>query len=92
MIHVYVLRCVDGSLYVGMARDLHVRVNAHNDGLGAAYTFKRRPVHLVYSERFLSEAEAVKRMRQLKNWSRTKKEALVRGDLQNLKRASRRRS
>ena len=92
MVHVYILRCADGSLYVGMARDLHARVNAHNDGLGAAYTFKRRPVHLVYSERFVSEAEAVRREQQLKNWSRRKKEALVTGNLQNLKRASRRKA
>lgn len=92
MFHVHILRCADGSFYVGMARDLSARVRAHNDGRGAAYTFKRRPVRLVYSEPFISEAEAIRRERQLKAWSRAKKEALVAGDLHRLKRLSKRRS
>lgn len=92
MLYVYILRCVDGSFYVGMARNLYVRVKAHNAGRGAAYTFKRRPVRLVYSETFISEAEAIQRERQLKAWSRAKKEAVVAGDLHSLKRLSKRRS
>ena len=92
MLYVYILRCSDGSFYVGMARDLYVRVKAHNDGRGATYTFKRRPVRLVYSEAFISEAEAIQRERQLKAWSRAKKKALVAGDLHSLKRLSKRHS
>ncbi|OGW66620.1 MAG: hypothetical protein A3H49_08160 [Nitrospirae bacterium RIFCSPLOWO2_02_FULL_62_14] len=92
MLYVYILRCNDGSFYVGTARDLYVRVKAHNDGRGVAYTFKRRPVWLVYSEAFISEAEAIQRERQLKDWSRAKKEVLVAGDLHSLKRLSKRRS
>ena len=84
--HVYILRCADNSLYVGSAQDPDARLKAHNDGRGAAYTSKHRPVHLVYSE-----AEAVKRERQLKRWSREKKEALVAGDLVRLHQLSKRR-
>jgi len=75
-----------------MAQDLDARVKAHNDGRGAAYTFKRRPVRLVYSEEFESESKGVERERQLKRWSRTKKVALISGDLQKLKRLSKSRS
>ena len=64
--YVYILRCADDSFYVGSAQDLDSRVKAHNDGRGAAYTFKHRPVHLVYSEAFDSEIRAVTRERQLK--------------------------
>ncbi|MEP6890282.1 MAG: GIY-YIG nuclease family protein [Nitrospirota bacterium] len=45
------LRCADQSFYVGITQDLDARLKAHNDGRGTAYTFKRRPVSLVYSER-----------------------------------------
>ena len=91
MYHVYILRCADDSFYVGSAQDLDSRVKAHNDGRGAAHTFKHRPVHLVHSEVFRSETEAVTRERQLKRWSSGKKEALIDRDLERLKRLSKRR-
>lgn len=92
MYFVYILRCADGSLYVGSAQNLDARVNAHNDGRGAAHTFKYGPVRLVYSEAFQSEADAVSRERQLKHWTRAKKEALVAGNVERLKHLSKRRS
>jgi len=52
------------------------------------YTFKHGPVHLIYSEAFGSEAEALTRERQLKRWTRGKKEALIAGDLDRLKHLS----
>jgi putative endonuclease len=55
MYYVYILRCADDSFYVGSTQDIDSRVEAHNDGRGAAYTFKHRPVYLVYSEVFDSE-------------------------------------
>ena len=88
MCFVYILRCADDSFYVGIAQDLDARLKAHNDGRGATYTFKRRPVRLVYSEQFDSNSESIKRERQLKRWSHSKKQALVSGDLQKLKRLS----
>jgi predicted GIY-YIG superfamily endonuclease len=59
MYYVYILRCADDSYYVGSAQDRDARVNAHNDGRGAAYTFKHRPVHVVYSEALDSEVQAI---------------------------------
>jgi putative endonuclease len=85
MYYVYILRCSNDSYYVGSAQDLDARVKAHNAGRGAAYTFKHRPVYVVYSESLESELQAVRRERQLKRWSREKKEALITGDLNRLK-------
>ena len=73
------------------AFDLDSRVQLHNDGRGAAYTLKHRPVHLVYSEVFDSEVKAVRRERQLKRWSHGKKQALVDGKIQCLTHLSKRR-
>jgi len=83
---VYILRCADGSLYIGQTNDLEKRVAKHNDGRAAAHTASRRPVHVVYSEEHRSLAESIGRERQLKRWTRAKKEALVAGDLVTLKR------
>ena len=90
--YVYILRCADDSFYVGAARDLNERVKAHNTGRGAAYTFKHRPVYLVYPEVFDTETAAVTRERQLKHWSHKKKQALVHANLEGLKHLSKSRS
>ena len=74
---VYIVRCADGTLYTGYARDPREREKAHNTGLGAKYTSGRRPVRLVYSELCESRGEALSRERELKSWSRARKEALV---------------
>lgn len=90
---VYILRCADGSYYVGSARGpLERRVAEHNAGRFAGYTARRRPVELVFSERFhqVSDAEAAER--RLKGWSRAKKEALIAGDWAQLQALTRRRS
>jgi putative endonuclease len=92
MHYVYILRCADDSFYVGSAEDIDNRVEAHNVGRGAAHTYKHRPVSLVYSEAFASETAAVKRERQIKRWSRSKKQALVEGDINRLRHLSKRRS
>lgn len=75
----YVVRCADGSLYTGYALDPQARVAAHNIGRGARYTSGRRPVSLVYSERFESIGDALRRERQLKRLSKARKEILVAG-------------
>ena len=74
---VYVLRCADGTLYTGYARDPEQRVKMHNTGHGARYTAGRRPVRLVYSEACETHADALRREHELKRWSRSKKEALL---------------
>lgn len=84
----YILKCSDGSYYVGSASNLEHRLNRHNRGRGPSYTAKRRPVQLVYHERFSNLDGAVKREHQIKKWSRAKKEALINGDLESLKELS----
>ena len=69
---VYLLRCADGSLYVGHTEDLASRENAHNDGHAAAYTAKRPPVRLAYAEEHASMRGAIARERQLKGWTAEK--------------------
>lgn len=77
--HVYIVRCADGTLYTGYARDPEARTMAHNAGRGAKYTAGRRPVELVYTEAFDEHGDALRRERELKRWSRARKTALVSG-------------
>ena len=86
MWYVYILRCADGALYVGETNDVGRRVRKHNEGSASRFTAGRRPVTLVYSERCSSRETALARERQLKRWTRAKKEALIAGDLTRLKR------
>ena len=88
---VYILRCADGSYYVGYAQDIEQRLRAHSGGRAAPYTAGRLPVHLVYSEKHESIESARRRELQLKRWSRKKKEALFRGDIAGLKKMSEKR-
>ena len=74
---VYIVRCADGTLYTGYARDPRARVEAHNCGRGAKYTAGRRPVRLVYAEPCESVGEALRREHALKQRSRAQKEALI---------------
>jgi len=75
---VYMVRCADGTLYTGYARNPEARAKAHNAGRGAKYTAGRRPVSLVYAESCLSVGDALRRERQLKRHTRAQKEALLR--------------
>ena len=88
--HVYILRCSDGTFYVGHTECLDDCIDAHNAGEGPAYTRHRRPVALAHSESFETSSAAVRRELQLKKWSRKKKEALINGDLDGLHEAARR--
>ena len=74
---VYIVRCADGTLYTGYARDPHARERVHNDGRGAHYTACRRPVRLVYVEPFNSRSGALSREYRLKHLTRSQKEALI---------------
>ena len=92
MYRVYILRCVDESFYVGHTRNLRRRVETHNAGRGAAFTSKRCPVELVYAESHDTKKAAIRRERQLKGWSRKKKEALIREDIGGLRRLAKRKA
>ena len=88
----YIVRCSDGSLYTGTTRTtLEIRLAEHNAGTYGGYTATRRPVTLAYSDWFDTITDAIAAERQLKGWSRAKKEALIRGDFDALKVLARRR-
>lgn len=87
----YILRCADGTLYVGHTSNLTAREKAHNEGTAAAYTATRGPVRVVYSEEHSSIDAARRRERQIKGWTVLKKEALIAGDTKGLHTLSRRR-
>ena len=74
---VYILRCRDGTLYTGIAKEVQTRIDQHNRGRGAAYTRGRLPVNLVYQENSLTHSEALVREAQIKRLSRSEKEGLV---------------
>jgi len=74
---VYLLRCADGTLYAGYARDPDARVRMHNAGRGAKYTVGRRPVQLVFFHRYGSIGDALRAEHRLKRQTRVAKEALV---------------
>lgn len=83
--YVYILRCSDGSYYAGVTNDVARRIYEHNNGLDSkSYTFKRRPLECVYSAEFGDIWEAIAFEKQIKRWSRKKKEALIRGEWQCL--------
>ena len=85
----YILKCSDGSYYVGSTWDLERRFAQHQRGEGAAYTKRRRPVEFVYSEEYDRIADAFAREKQVQNWGHAKREALIRGDDDALIRLSR---
>ena len=84
----YILKCSDGSYYTGSTNNLPLRLSEHHVGQGSAYTRSRLPVEVVFVEEFASEHEAFMRERQVKGWSRAKKEALIHGDFGALVRLS----
>jgi putative endonuclease len=91
-IYIYMVRCADNSYYVGSATgdDLQPRIDQHNSGAFPGYTFRRRPVVLVWSERFDRITDGIAAERQIKGWSRAKKEALIQDDWPKISRLSRR--
>jgi putative endonuclease len=91
-IYVYMLRCADNSYYIGSATgdDLQPRIDQHNAGAFPGYTFHRRPVVLVRSEHFDRITDGIAAERQIKGWSRAKKEALIRNDWRTISHLSRR--
>ena len=91
---VYILRCADGSYYVGSATgdDLEPRIAQHNAGVFQGYTSTRRPVVLLWSDYFEQITDAISAERQIKGWSRAKKEALIRGDWPSVSQLAKRRA
>jgi predicted GIY-YIG superfamily endonuclease len=89
--YLYILRCADGSYYVGTTTvGLDRRVAEHGDGTFGGYTSLRRPMTLVFHQHFERLNDAAAAERQVKGWRREKKEALIHGDYALLPSLSRR--
>ncbi|MCR4265485.1 GIY-YIG nuclease family protein [Nitratireductor sp. ZSWI3] len=82
---VYILRCSDGSYYTGLTKQtVESRLWEHNEGICDGFTKRRRPVELVFTETYDRILDAIARERQIKGWSRAKKEALIALDYEAL--------
>lgn len=79
------LECSDQSYYVGVTSDLEKRIHEHQHGIFKGYTSARLPVKLVWSQEFQDVNEAIKVEKQIKDWSRAKKKALINNDWDSVK-------
>ena len=87
--NVYILKCRDNSFYTGVTSELEKRIHQHEIGFfKECYTFDKRPVQLVFQKEFDSTNEAFAFEKRVKGWSRAKKEALISGNIDELKRLS----
>ena len=78
---VYMLQCADDKIYIGVTNNLEKRIGEHNCGTDKkAYTYKRRPIRLIWCCEFQSQVDAITAEKQLKGWSRAKKLALANGE------------
>ena len=86
VIYLYILKCDDGSFYIGVTNDLDKRVVEHNSGINPeSYTFDKRPVYLVYHIHFTDYDLAFEWETKIKKWGKAKKQALIDGDFDLLK-------
>ena len=81
MNYVYIVRCSDNTLYTGWTNNLEKRIEAHSNGTGAKYTRGRGPVKLVYFEEFFDKKDAMKREYEIKKYSKSKKEDLIKAGI-----------
>ena len=84
--YIYILKCSDNSYYTGVTSNLEQRLFQHNTGFyPKCYTYKRRPLELVFFAEFTDINCAIEKEKQIKKWSRLKKEALINGDYDDLR-------
>ena len=81
MAHVYMLECSDGTFYIGSTVDLDRRIQQHSSGFGAAYTRRRLPVTLAWSEHFERVEDAFRWEKRLQGWSHAKRRLLIEGGM-----------
>lgn len=75
--YTYILKCADGTFYCGWTNNLEKRLAAHNAGTASKYTAPRRPVELIYTERFATKQEAMSREYRIKQLTRQQKMDLI---------------
>ena len=87
--YVYILKCSDNSYYTGITNNIDRRLNEHNFGLNKdCYTFNKRPLDLVFWTEFNDVNQAIAFEKQVKGWSRKKKEAIINDKWEDLKKLS----
>lgn len=86
--YIYILECSDGSFYTGSTKNLKKRLKEHQNGEGANHTKARLPVKLLYFEKYWSVKDAFEREKQIQNWSRKKKIALMEKRIMDLEKFS----
>jgi predicted GIY-YIG superfamily endonuclease len=89
---VYILRCADNSYYTGHTDNLELRIGQHQTGACDSYTAKRLPVQFIWSQECATREEALSAELQIKGWSRKKKEAMIRGDWNEVSRLAKSKS
>ena len=89
--YTYILKCVDGSYYIGHTDNIEQRLSQHQSGNISGYTAIRLPVNLIWMESFDSRDAAFFAERKIKGWSRKKKEALICKDWQSISELSKNR-
>ncbi len=87
--YVYIVQCKDGLYYTGITNNIERRIWEHNTGYNKdCFTFKRKPVELKYYQHFYDVNNAIAWEKQVKGWSRKKKEALFKDDWDTIKKLS----
>lgn len=82
---VYILKCSDGTFYTGVTSNLEKRISEHQSGKHAdSYTFTRRPLQLVFYSEFTDINLVIEKEKQIKKWSKAKKEALIKNEFDKL--------
>jgi len=83
--YVYILKCADDTYYTGFTSNLENRIEEHQQGKHqSSYTFNRKPIELVFYREFSNVEMAIETEKQLKKWSKAKKEALINGEYEKL--------
>ena len=75
----YIILCDNNKYYVGHSKDVDLRFLRHSTKEGAKFTAQNKPLRIVWKQEFATEIEAIKREKQIKGWSRAKKEKLIVG-------------
>ncbi|MCD0474582.1 GIY-YIG nuclease family protein [Flavobacterium sp. EDS] len=84
--YVYILKCSDNSYYIGITNNINRRLNKHKFGLNLnCYTHNKRPIELVFCTEFNDVNQAIAFEKQIKGWSRKKKEAIINDKWEDLK-------
>ena len=87
--YIYIFKCSDGSYYTGITSNLEKRLQEHQLGYESSwYTYRRRPVKPKFISELDNPRDAIGREKQIKGWTRKKKEALIAGDYNELARLS----